>query len=41
MDREPAMKDIDNVLLLVKGIATDFCFSLKELHYVLSREDIL
>jgi len=29
MDREPAMKDMDNAVLLVKGITTNVCFSFK------------
>ena len=38
MDREPAMKDMDNAVLFVKGITTNSCLSLKCLQYVLSRE---
>ena len=29
MDKEPAVKDIDNAVLLVEGITTNFHFSLK------------
>ena len=35
MDRDPAMKDMDNAVLLIKGITRNFCFSLKLLQYVL------
>ena len=35
MDRKPAVKDKDKAVLLVKGIATHTCLSVKKMLYVL------